>query len=80
MSVINVLVTTASASSEVGALGNGSLRRGFQHLSQVRFGKLLLLARDPGGNAFAIDRERYEDGLAVIASDAFAAKGDVVNH
>src|SRR4051812_45599260 len=79
MSVINVLITTASASSKVGALGNSSLGRGVQHLSQLRFGKLLLLARDLRGDAVAIDRERNEDRFAVIARDAFAAKGDVMN-
>jgi hypothetical protein len=38
---------------------------------------LLLLAHDVRGDSLALNRERNEDGFALISGDAFTSKGDV---
>jgi len=46
---------------------------------QLGFGELLFLARDPRGHAFALDRVRNKNSLAIFSRDAFAAKGDILD-
>ena len=77
MPVADVLVNTATASSEVRTLGCDAMRRRIEQFDQFSFGELLFLAHDFRRDAFAVDRERNEDRLAFIARDTFAAKSDI---
>jgi hypothetical protein len=55
------------------------LRRRLEQSEQCAFGELLFLAHDLGRDTFSIDCEWNEDGLAIIARDSFAAKGNIDN-
>ena len=77
MRVVDVLVTTASAHSEVRAFRCDALGRRIEKLNQFRFGKLLLLAHDFRCDALALDGEWNEDRFPFLPRDTFATKGYV---
>ncbi len=80
MLVAHVLVTASAASAKVRARRRSALRGCLQHRNELRFGERFFFAHDPRRDSLALDRERNEDRLAFGASDAFAAKSDVVDH
>ena len=53
------------------------MRDRLEHVHERGFREVLLLAHDPRGHAFPIDRKRNEDGFALHARDAAAAEGNV---
>jgi len=77
--VIDVLVSAAAATAEVWTWRRDALRRSLDQIVQLGFGELLFLARDPRGHAFALDRVRNKNSLAIFSRDAFAAKGDILD-
>ena len=77
MRVIDVLVGAAAATTKVGTARFDAMRRMFLKIDNLRFGELLLLARDFCGNELALDRERNKNGLAIFARNAFPAEGEV---
>ena len=77
--VIDVLISATAATSEVRAGRLNPMRRRFAEIDNFSFGQLFFLARDSGGNKFAINGERNENYLSVFTSDTFAAEGDVFN-
>ena len=77
--VIDVLVSAAAATAEVWTWRRDALRRSLDQIVQLGFRELLFLARDARGHAFALDRVRDENSLAIFARDAFTAKGDVLD-
>ena len=77
--VIDVLVSTSAAVSEVGASRFDTMRRGLANVDDLTFGELFFLARDPCGDEFAVNGERKKNGFAMFASHAFAAEGNVLD-
>src|SRR5436190_1137753 len=77
MFVANVLVSASPAPAEVGTLWFHTIRRVLLYFDQLRFGELLFLAHDLGGNDLAFDGVRNEHGLPLLASDAFPAESNV---
>src|SRR6266480_2219261 len=69
MFVANVLVSAASAAAEVGTLRFHTIRRALLYLDQFRFGELLFVAYDLGGNDLAFDGVRNKYGLPLLASE-----------
>lgn len=79
MRVADVLVCAAAATTEVRAARLNAMCRWLCNFDQVGLRKLFLVANNPGGDAFAVDRERNEDGFALVSPNAAAAKRDVVD-
>ena len=79
MLIADVLVTAPTATSEVWTLRSYAVGRKLDQLHQFRFGKLLFLAHDLCGDAFAIDRKWNEDRFPLIARDAFAAESNILD-
>src|SRR4051812_38445858 len=79
MRIEDVLVTAAAAAPEIWARWRGALRGRLDDVIELGLGELFLLPRDPGHDAFPVNRERHEDRLAIRAPDFFPAKGDIFN-
>ena len=79
MFVIDVLIRAAAASTEIWALWRDAIRRTLLNFDQICFGELLLFPDDFGGNQFALNGVRNENGFALFPSDAFSAERDVLN-
>ena len=77
MLVIDVLVTASAASTEVRTRRLDPMRRGFDKIDKLGLGELFFFSNDFRRHAFAVDRERNENSLAVVSPDAFSAKSDV---
>jgi len=77
MRVIDVLISAAAATAKVGTARFDAMRRMFLKINDLRFGELLLLARDFRGKELTVDRERNKNRLAIFARNAFSAKGNV---
>src|SRR4030095_3414052 len=79
MLITHVLVTTAAAPPEIGAMRGYALGRRFRHLDEFSLGEGFFFPDHARRNLLALDCERDEDCFALHASNAFAAKGDVIN-
>src|SRR6478735_7986778 len=79
MLVTHVLVTTATAPPEIGALRADPLGRRFCHPNELSLGKGSFLPNDAPRDPLTLDGERDEDCFALGASNAFTAKGYVVD-
>ena len=79
MRIIDVLICAASATPEVRAGWIDAMGRSYFKINNFGLSELLFLARDFCRNSFTLDRERNEDGFAVFAPDAFAAKSHVLD-
>src|SRR5437762_11816570 len=77
--VIDVLVSTSAAMSEVGASRFDTMRRSLANVDDLTFSELFFLARDLCRDEFAIDGEWNKNGFAMFAPDAFAAEGNVLD-
>jgi hypothetical protein len=77
--VSQVLINTSPAHAEIWAWRLDAIRRGRDDLKQARLGKALFLPGDPRRHSLLRGNERYEDHLARLTRNAFAAKGDVVD-
>ena len=79
MRVIDVLIGATAALAEVRARRLDSMGRPFAKIDHLGLGELFFLAGDFCGNQFAIDRERNENGLAVVPRDSLPAERDVLD-
>ena len=79
MLVTHVLVATAAAPPEIGALRADPLGRRFCHPNELSLGKGFFLPNDSRRDPLTLDGERDEDCFTLGASNAFAAKGDVID-
>src|SRR5438552_835040 len=79
MLVIDMLIRAATASAKIRALWRDAIRRTLLNFNQICFGELLLFPDDFGGNQFALNGVRNEDGFALFPSDAFSTERDVLN-
>src|SRR5437879_13866973 len=77
MLVIDVLVTASTASTEVRARRLDPMRRDFDKIDKFGLGESFFFSNDFRRHAFAVDRKRNENSLAVVSPDAFSAKSDV---
>ena len=75
--VLDVLVAASAAAAKVGTFRRDSLRGSLSDLHKLRFGKPLLVPYGASNDVFAINCERNKKSLAVGATYAFAAEGDV---
>jgi hypothetical protein len=77
--IIDVLISAAAATAEIRAARLNAVRRRFENFEQSRFRELFFLAHDPRRDALATDRERNENGLALMSRDSAAAKRNLVD-
>jgi len=77
MFVIDVLIRAAAAPAEIRTLWFYAMRRKLLYIGQFRFGELLFLAHDLGGNDLALNRVRNKDGFTLCPADAFPTESDV---
>src|SRR4051794_3358568 len=74
MRIKDVLITAAAAAPEIWARWRGALRGRLDDVIELGLGELFLLPRDPGHDAFPVNRERHEDRLAVARPTSFPPK------
>jgi len=79
MLIIDVLIRAAAASAEIRALWRDTIRRTFLNFDQLCFGELLLFPHDFGRNHLALNGVRNKNGFALLPTDAFSAKRDILN-
>ena len=79
MRVIDVLVGATAAMTEVRTRRLDSMRRALAKIDNLRFGELFFLSGDFYRGQFPIDRERNENGLAVVPRDSLSAERDVLD-
>jgi hypothetical protein len=72
-----VLVSASAAAAEIGTLWFHTIRRVLLYFDELRFGELLFLAHDFGGNELALDSVRNKNGFALFSPHPFSAKGYV---
>jgi len=77
MFIVDMLISAASAPTEVGAFRSHPMRRALLNVDYLRFAEFLFFADDFRQDRFAIDREGNKKGLAVFPSDTFSAEGDI---
>jgi len=75
----DVLVAAATALAEIRTRRLDSIRRRRLHFHQLCLAKILFLPQHARGDLLARNRERNEIDFPIMAGDAFAAKGDVMN-
>src|SRR6478735_1805433 len=78
MLVTHVLVTTATAPPKIGALRADPLGRRFCHPNELSLGKGSFFPNDAHRDPLTLDGERDEDCFSLGATNAFAAKGDII--
>ena len=79
MRIIDVLICAAAATPEVRAGWIDAMGRPYFKINKFGLSELLFLARDFCRNSFTLDRKRNEDGFAVFAPNAVAAKSHVLD-
>ncbi len=79
MFVVDVLVCTSAATAKIRTLRRYAMGGAFLNFYQVRLGELFFLTQDLGGNQFALNRVRDENGFPLLAPNPFPTKSDIFN-